>query len=127
MAWQLFSPDLPFLNHITVVQTKSGFWENALSYTPAVSTFFSGVGIFFAYQIASKARAISAEQKEIAKRKLEFDLFDRRMKIIQTHFNILSRVSHKKIIKHEELESQIDDLFDMQPLIICLFNADCLE
>lgn len=46
MTWELHSPDLPFLNEITVIQNKHGFWENISSYAPVLSAFFALISLF---------------------------------------------------------------------------------
>ncbi|MGF1276667.1 hypothetical protein [Acetobacter pasteurianus] len=81
MTWQLFSPDLPFLNQITVSQIKYGFWENAVTYAPVISAACSLFGIVITYMIARKAREISSEQKQIAQNKLDMEVFEKRFSV----------------------------------------------
>lgn len=121
MTWQLFSPDLPFLNEIKVSQSRNGLLEQMLPYAPALSALFSLVGIIITSIIAAKARAISAEQKKIAEDKLALDVFDKRatgIKGLIALRNLFGNVINKKNAQkskekkwdENKIESYINDL-----------------
>ncbi|MCG4258028.1 hypothetical protein [Acetobacter senegalensis] len=112
MTWQLFSPDLPFLNQITVSQVKNGFWECISPYTTFVGTLIS---VSAAVLIAREARKITAEQKRIAQEKLDLDLFDKRYKIIngynKYYSTLLSKVLTINDIQAAKTEFHVDYIF----------------
>lgn len=96
MTWQLSSPDLPFLNHITVVQLKHGVLEHLLPLAPFISV---GATVWIAYQ----ARKITLEQKRIAQKKLDLDLFIKRMEIYDVFARNISLMTSRKDISDEKL------------------------
>ncbi|MFT8723460.1 MAG: hypothetical protein ABF759_12945, partial [Acetobacter malorum] len=79
MTWQLFSPDLPFLQAMTVRQVHHGFWDSVQPYLPLVTAIITGtvssIGILITYNLANKARQIAEEQKKINQNKLDIDIF----------------------------------------------------
>jgi membrane protein implicated in regulation of membrane protease activity len=89
MTWHVFSPDLLFLNKITIFQVKTS-WEVALSYAPLATVFFALMSMLITLYIAAEARKISNEQKRIAQEKLELDLLDKRYKIIRSYIDFFS-------------------------------------
>lgn len=122
MTWELHSPDLPFLNDITIVQVKHGFFEHSLSYAPFLSTLFAIISTGVALWIAAQARKISNEQKIIAQNKLEFDLFDRRNEILSTHLNCFLKISHNEFEDEESVYKIMSELYDIQLLTAFLFK-----
>ncbi|WP_395494518.1 hypothetical protein [Acetobacter sp. KSO5] len=122
MTWQLFSPDLPFLNQITVFQVRHGIWENIVASAPALgvaaSIFSAGVALY----VAKLARNIASEQKEIAKNKLDLDLFDKRLEIFNSFFNNGGEICFKKFKTEENLQEVAQDLINSFSKVPFLFN-----
>ncbi|MFT8471180.1 hypothetical protein [Acetobacter persici] len=89
MTWQLFSPDLPFLQEMTIKQVHYGFWESIQPYLPLAAAVIAGtlstIGIFVTCNLAKKARDISEEQKKIAECKLQLDSFDKRFYVFNSY------------------------------------------
>lgn len=110
MTWQLFSPDLPFLNQITVSQVKYGFWENAITYAPVISATCSLVGIVITYRIAQKAREISSEQKRIAQNKFDVDLFEKRFDVYFAIFDLYNITFTRKTYIIDFKDADFNDL-----------------
>lgn len=89
MTWQLFSPDLPFLQEMTIKQVHHGFWDNLQPYLPLAAAIITGtlstIGILVTCNLAKKARDISEEQKKIAECKLQLDSFDKRFYVFDSY------------------------------------------
>ncbi|MFT9145374.1 MAG: hypothetical protein ABF471_11865, partial [Acetobacter orientalis] len=89
MTWQLFSPDLPFLQEITIKQVHHGFWDSVQPYLPLITAIITGtvssIGILITYNLANKARQIAEEQKKIASTKLNIDIFDKRFDLFNSY------------------------------------------
>jgi hypothetical protein len=127
MTWEFHSPDLPFLNGITIVQAKRGFFEHCLAYAPFFSAICALIGTGAALWIAAQARKISNEQKIIAQNKLEFDLFDRRNEILSTHLNCFLKISHNEFETEESVDKIMSELYDIQLLAVFLFKKPYLD
>ncbi|GAN61582.1 hypothetical protein ACI01nite_25250 [Acetobacter cibinongensis] len=131
MTWQLFSPDLPFLNQITVSQEKHGVWEHILPYAPLITAVISAgistAGIIVTFNLALKARLISEQQKKIAQTKLEVDVFDKRFDV----FNAYQEYYNKIVANEYKEKNEItNDLLIFQALYersIFLFSFDDFE
>lgn len=104
---------MPFLNQITVVQEKHGFWEHFLPYAPLVTAVLSAgistVGILVTCGVARKAReitsqqkAIAAQVKQIAQDKLDTDIFDKRYKVYSAYLDFFGKVTDP-LVKREDL------------------------
>lgn len=127
MTWELHSPDLPFLNEITIVQVKHGFFEHCLAYSPFFSAICALIGTGAALWIAAQARKISNEQKIIAQNKLEFDLFDRRNEILSTHYNCFVKMCNNEFESTDSINKTISEIYDIQFLTVFLFKKPYLN
>lgn len=127
MTWELHSPDLPFLNEITVIQNKHGFWENISSYAPVLSAFFALISLFVTLWIAKEARKIASDQKNIAQNKLDYDLFSKKGEIITIFFNSMVKIYHNEFHKTEDITSVMDELYGTQVFAAFFFKDSYLE
>lgn len=134
MTWQLFSPDLPFLNQITVVQEKHGFWECFLPYAPLVTAVISAVisiiAICVTYYVARKAREITTEQKaiaaqakQIAQDKFDLDLFDKRYSVIAA-YNCLFQEIGKPLLEKDSIRQSLVDFQSKYIYFPAMFNEE---
>lgn len=110
MTWQLFSPDLPFLNQITVSQHLSSFWDNPLPYVPAIGAVISALGIVVTAWLAQLARGVAKEQKKIAKDKLDIDLFNKRIEVYQSFMKMYNFLASRNFTENSEIEKEKIDL-----------------
>lgn len=126
---------LPNLDKITVpdliVVTPPSATFNWV--TPAVSLICAVAGAYAAWRIGSKAREITAQQrdiaaqaKQIAQDKLDLDLFEKRYNIIFAYNNIFQKSRQKELTKNEIVDSIIEfqGKFMYFPAI---FNKDDLK
>lgn len=127
MTWELHSPDLPFLNEITIVQVKRGFFEHCLVYAPFFSAICALIGTGTALWIASQARKISNEQKIVAQNKLEYDLFDRRNEILSKHLNCFMKIIHTDFKDSKIIDNIMSELYDIQLITAYLFKQPYLS
>lgn len=128
MTWQLFSPDLPFLNQITVSQERHGVWENLLPYAPFVSACCAAVSIFVAFRIALKAQSISTEQKKIAEDKLYLDLFLKRFDAFQVYSEFFSKFISVDYKEKQQIVSDFNSLLSShRTCLVLLRNKDDCE
>lgn len=110
MTWQLFSPDLPFLNQITVSQNLPSFWDNPLPYVPAIGAAISVLGVGVTACLANLARGVAIEQKKIAKDKFDIDLFNKRIEIYQSFLKMYNFLVSRNYSEQSELEQEHIDL-----------------
>lgn len=127
MTWQLFSPDLPFLQEMTITQVHHGILEHIIASAPILAVVTSICGAGVALYVAKLARNIASEQKEIAKNKLDFDLFDKRLEIFNTFFEKATILCHKKFKDEEEIITISKDLIRVSSRIPFLFNQEASE
>lgn len=127
MTWQLFSPDLPFLNQITVSQHLPSFWDNPLPYIPALGAVISVIGVGITAWLAKLARGIAIEQKKIAKDKFDIDLFNKRIEIYQSFIKMYNFLVTRNYSDQSELEQEHINLLHALSCARFLFSPDDIK
>lgn len=127
MTWQLFSPDLPFLNQITVSQHLSSFWDNPLPYVPAIGAAISVLGVGVTAWLANLARGVAIEQKKIAKDKFDIDLFNKRIEIYQSFLKMYNFLVSRNYSEQSELEQEHINLLYALSCARFLFSPNDIE
>ncbi|MCW4589623.1 hypothetical protein NO263_03410 [Gluconacetobacter entanii] len=96
MDWTVTGPSGSAPLHVHAISHENWFMWVIHNFAPLIAVLFTG-GI--AIWVASRARAIATEQKEIAREKYILDLFDKRIEIFD---NICSMVSDISVMEDDK-------------------------
>ncbi|WP_156475260.1 hypothetical protein [Acetobacter malorum] len=131
MTWQLFSPDLPFLQEMTIKQVHHGFWDNVQPYLPLAAAIITGslstIGIVVTCNLANKARQIAEEQKKIAGTKLNIDIFDKRFDLFNSYSIYFGKFLTKNYENQGECWEDFSNINNDHEKTAFLFNGEDAE